>query len=248
MRKFIENNGGRILTRHKVDKILVEKGRVGGVRVKDKIFRSPIVVANVNAKTAFLELIGEENLDRKFANYIKNLKMSPSAFLVFLGVDLNLSDYPTIIENLDEGYSVVINSNADPSMAPDGKASITILTLASYNDFPERGTEDYRRKKREFAEKLVKKAESVIPNLSKHIIVQDAATPKTFERYTFMPKGAIYAFDQSIHTKRPYFKTPINGLYLASASTFPGGGIEAVVISGAICANDICGWEICAHR
>ena len=49
--------------------------------------------------------------------------------------------------------------------------------------------------------------------------------------------------DQSINTKRPYFKTPIKGLYLASASTFPGGGIEAVVISGILCANDICGWN-----
>jgi all-trans-retinol 13,14-reductase len=43
--------------------------------------------------------------------------------------------------------------------------------------------------------------------------------------------------------KRPYFKTPIKGLYLASASTFPGGGIEGVIISGMICANDICNWE-----
>jgi len=59
-----------------------------------------------------------------------------------------------------------------------------------------------------------------------------------------MPEGAIYSFDQSIHTKRPYFKTPIKGLYLASASTFPGGGIEAVVISGIICANDIHGWKV----
>ena len=57
-----------------------------------------------------------------------------------------------------------------------------------------------------------------------------------------MPEGAIYAFDQSTETRRPYFKTPIRGLYLASASTFPGGGVEAVVIAGTICANDICGW------
>ena len=102
----------------------------------------------------------------------------------------------------------------------------------------------YLEKQRQFAGMLIKKAEKTIPNLSQHIIVQDAATPKTFERYTSMPEGAIYAFDQSIGVKRPYFKTPIRGLYLASASTFPGAGIEAVVISGIICANDICGWEI----
>ena len=244
LKDFIEDNGGKVLTRHRVDKILVENGEVKGVKVGNKVFKSPIVVANANAKTTFLELVGEENLDRDFVEYIKRLKMSPSCFMVFLGVDMDLSGYPTIIENLDEGYSIAINSNADPGLAPKGKASVTILMGANYYDFPERGTKEYLEKKREFAEFLIKKAEKIIPNLSKHIVVQDAATPKTFERYTSMPEGAIYAFNQSINIKRPYFKTPIKGLYLASASTFPGGGIEAVVISGIICANDICNWEV----
>lgn len=244
LKEFIENHGGKVLVRHKVDRILVREGRVEGVRVNDKFFRSPIVVANANAKTTFLELVGEENLDKEFVEYIKSLKMSPSCFMVFLGVDTNLADYPTLIENLDEGYSIVINSNADPSLAPKDKASVTILTGCDYHDLPEREVKEYLEKKKKLAEILIKRAEKAISNLSKHIVVQDAATPKTFERYTLMPEGAIYAFDQSINTKRPYFKTPIKGLYLASASTFPGGGIEAVIISGIICANDICNWEI----
>ncbi|PUA31322.1 MAG: all-trans-retinol 13,14-reductase [Candidatus Terraquivivens tikiterensis] len=244
LKDFIEDKGGKVLTNHKVDKILVENGEVKGVKVGNKVFRSSIVVANANAKTTFLELVGEEHLDKIFVEYIKSLKMSPSCFMVFLGVDMDLSGYPTIVENLDEGYSIAINSNADPSLAPRGMASVTILTPANYHDFPERWTKEYSEKKKEFAETLIKKAERVIPNLSERIIVQDAATPKTFERYTSMPEGAIYAFDQSIGTKRPYFKTPVKGLYLASASTFPGGGIEAVVISGIICSNDICDWKI----
>ena len=170
--------------------------------------------------------------------------MSPSCFAVFLGLDMNLRDHPSIIVNLDEGYYLVINSNADPTLAPKGKASVMILTGANYRDFPERGTEEYLRLKKTLAEELIEKVEKLIPDLSKHIVVMDAATPKTYEIYTSMPEGAIYAFDQSIHTKRPYFKTPIKGLYLASASTFPGGGIEAVTISGIICVNDICGWRV----
>jgi len=244
IKDFIEKQGGRVLIKHKVDKIFVENGEVRGVKVGEKILKAPIIVANVNAKTTFLELVGEDNLDKNFVEYIKGLKMSPSAFMVFLGVDMDLSDYPTLIKNLDAGYEVVINSNADPALAPKGKASITIITLANYQDFPDRGTEEYLKKKKEFAERLIRKAEEVIPGLSEHVIVEDAATPKTFERYTSMPEGAIYAFDQSINTKRPYFKTPIKGLYLASASTFPGGGVEAVVISGIICANDICNWRL----
>lgn len=245
-KEFIEEHGGKVLVKHKVDKILIERGKVKGVKVGDKIFISPVVVSNANAKSTFLELVGEDNLDEEFVEYIKGLKMSPSCFMVFLGVDMDLSNYPTSIMNLDDNYGIIISSNADPSLAPKGKASITIITLAgiNYHDFPERGTKEYLQKKQELAEALIKKAEKVIPELSKHIIVQDAATPKTLERYTLMPEGALYSFDQSIETRRPYFKTPIKGLYLAGASTFPGGGIEAVVISGMICANDICNWEV----
>ncbi|MEM3194477.1 MAG: all-trans-retinol 13,14-reductase, partial [Candidatus Bathyarchaeia archaeon] len=191
-----------------------------------------------------LELVGEEHLDKEYADFIRGLRMLPSAFMVFLGVDMDLSGYPTLINDLDGGYGLVINSNADPALAPRGMASLTIITLANYRDFPPRGTEEYLRRKREAAEALIQKAEKIIPGLSKHIIVFDAATPKTFERYTSMPEGAIYAFDQSIETRRPYFKTPIKGLYLVGASTFPGGGVEAAAISGIICANDINGWRI----
>ena len=119
-----------------------------------------------------------------------------------------------------------------------------ILADANYYDFPERETKEYEEKKREFAGELIQKVEKVIPNLGKHIEVLEIATPRTMERYTSMPEGALYSFDQSIETKRPYFKAPIKGLYLAGASTFPGGGIEGSTISGIICANDICKWEV----
>jgi all-trans-retinol 13,14-reductase len=240
---FIESHGGNVLVKHKVDKILVEDREVRGVLVGDENFKASIIIANANAKTTFIELVGEDNLDKEFIEYIKGLKMSPSVFMLFLGVDMDLLNYPTLIKNLDQDCEVVINSNADLSLAPKDKASITILGDANYHNFPEKGTEEYLQKKKEFAEMLIQKAEKVIPDLSKHIIVQDAATPRTFERYTSMPEGALYSFDQSMGVKRPYFKTPIKGLYLASASTFPGGGIEAVTISGIICANDICNWK-----
>ena len=120
---------------------------------------------------------------------------------------------------------------------------IMILPSEAYDSFEERGTPEYRARKRSFAEELVDKASRLIPGLKEHIVIMDAATPRTFERYTLNPCGAIYGLDQSAGApERPYFKTPIKGLYLVGASIFPGGGIEAVVISGIIAANDISGW------
>lgn len=240
---FIKIHGGNVLTNYKVDKITVKNNIVEGVKVRDEIFKAPIVVSNVNAKITFLELVKEKNLDKKFIDYIKGLKMSISCFVVYLGVDLDLSNYSTLIKNMDENIEIAIISNSDRSLAPKGKSSLLILGEANYCDFPERGTEEYLKKKNEFVEKLIKKAEKIIPDLSKHIEVLDTATPKTFEKYTSAPEGALYSFDQSIKIKRPCFKTPIKGLYLVGASTFPGGGIEGTVISGIICANDICDWK-----
>lgn len=251
LKKFIESHNGKVLLNHKVEKILTGNKKVKRVKSGDKIFKSSVVVSNANAKTTFLELVDENNLNKKFVEYIKNSKMSPSCLMVSLGLNMDLSDYPTTIHYLDESnsekdFAIIINSNADSTLAPKNKASVTILTLtyANYYDFPEKGTKEYLEKKKELAEILIKKAEKIIPDISKHIEILDVATPKTFERYTSMPEGALYSFDQSIGIKRPYFKTPIRGLYLAGASTFPGGGIEAVVISGMICANDICNWQV----
>jgi all-trans-retinol 13,14-reductase len=255
LEKYIEDHGGRVMLRHGVDRILVApdsesnswskrgKFKVKGVHAGGEFYASPIVIANVNAKTTFLELIGEEYLDASFAGYIKGLAMSPSVFMVFLGVNMDLSNYPVLIHNLDEGYGIVIGSNADPSLAPPGKASVTLLTGARYRDFPPRGTSEYLAKKQLLADALIQKVEKLIPGLAEHIIVCETSSPRTLEFYTRMPEGAIYAFDQSKDTKRPFFKSPIRGLYLAGASTFPGGGIEAVIISGRITANDIIGWK-----
>jgi all-trans-retinol 13,14-reductase len=58
-----------------------------------------------------------------------------------------------------------------------------------------------------------------------------------------MPEGALYCFEQSSEVKRPGFKTPSKGLYLASASSGHGGGIESVAMTGIICSHDINGWK-----
>lgn len=78
--------------------------------------------------------------------------------------------------------------------------------------------------------------------------------PMTINRFILLPRKKLEIEPEVVikapgiirrtETKRPYFKAPTKGLYLAGASTFPGGGIEGSTISGIICANDICKWEV----
>ena len=193
-----------------------------------------------------LNLVGEENLPGDYVRHLRSLRPSVTAFVAYLGVEMDLSGYPPLIKSLDHGVGIAISSNLDPSLAPEGHACVNVITILppeAYDAFGERGTPEYRARKRAFADELVEKASRLIPGLRERVVVMDAATPKTFERYTLNPRGAIYGLDQSAGApERPYFKTPVKGLYLVGASTFPGGGIEAVVISGIIAANDISGW------
>jgi all-trans-retinol 13,14-reductase len=187
-----------ILTNHKVDQILVENNHVTGVRTETSIFLSPIVVANTNAKTTFLQLVPRGTLDQKFIDAIDHLKMSKSLVLVQLGVDMNLTYLTSLINMPDKDTHISISSNVDPTTAPQGKASVTVLLNGTYAQTPALGTPEYAQFKEECLQKALIKAETIIPGISKHILVKEVLTPRSFERFTSMPEGAIFAFDQSM--------------------------------------------------
>lgn len=77
--------------------------------------------------------------------------MSTSFFLLYLGVDLDLREYPVLLKNINEGWEITINSNADKGMAPEGKSSIMVLLdkKISYADFPDRDSKEYAKRKEE---------------------------------------------------------------------------------------------------
>ena len=241
LKEVIEKNNGTVLTNCKVDQILVSNNQVAGVHANNQTFLSPIVVANANAKTTFLELIPQGAINQKFIDAIAKLKMSFSAMMVTLGVDIDLSHLSSIIKVLDDDnkFSLYICSNADPTIAPQGKSTITFFVDTTYEETPQPGTPEYARYKETLAQQKITKIEKVIPELHKHIVIKEVLTPRSFERFTSMPKGAIYSFDQSVGKQRPYFKTPLKGLYLASSSTGLGAGVEAVIMMGLQCASDI---------
>lgn len=91
---------------------------------------------------------------------------------------------------------------------------------------------EYTELKEALADKLIAAAEEIIPQLSKHIVYKDIATPLTFERYTLNSEGALHGWFPAPGAKLRSQKTPIKNLYQAGHWTFPGGGIFAVALSG----------------
>ncbi len=91
----IKRNGGKILLRSKVSKIIVDKKKVTGVEFENKnlgkcLVTSDYVIANSDIKHTLLEMIDSQYLSRKVIEKTKNYEMSPAMGIVYLGIDLDL--------------------------------------------------------------------------------------------------------------------------------------------------------------
>jgi all-trans-retinol 13,14-reductase len=239
---YISENNGTVLFGSSVDEITVLDNAVTGVKVGSTSFSAPVVVSNVNAKTLYLDLVDKDFLPKGFVQYIQNLPMGASIFAVHAGVHADLSQYPAIIQDRDQHIYFVIGSHNDPTVAPQNSATIAISETARFQDFANKPSFEYQHYVKNRARDLLEKAKKRLPEIQGHIVVQDSMTPITFQDLVNMPEGAIYGFDQSRVSVRPYFKSPISGLYLSNASS-SGGGVEAVVINGILCKHDIEQWK-----
>jgi all-trans-retinol 13,14-reductase len=255
--KGVTKHGGDLALKTLVKKIVVEDGKATGVELADgTMVRSRYVVSNADGRQTFLTLIGEQYLSPKLAKELKETQLTGSVFLVSLGVDIDLKamgfDGTTIVYNrsdsIDDIYSgdpeksslwIKMHSLRDPSQAPQGMATVQIMTLFPYNYMgywkrEKDGTrgKEYRELKEALADKLIASAEKIIPQLSKHIVCKDIATPLTYERYTLNSEGASHGWFPAPGAKMRSQKTPFKNLYQAGHWTFPGPGIFTVALSG----------------
>jgi phytoene desaturase len=250
----------------RVDRVLVKDRTAIGVRLADGTeITSDIVVSNVNAKTLYLDMIGEEHLPWLARYGIKSYEVSMSCPMVYVGVDYEppleahhsltigplelMNDFwwnmykPGILP--EEPFGLICwPTECDGSLAPEGHHVLNIMSMGSYNI----AGSDWDREKARYVERLLDFHSSFsVPGLKDHVKVVDCATPLDFERQLLHPAGAIYGLQMDLPaqaTFRPAAKSKsIKGLYLTGASTHPGGGVPSVVASGVIAAGLIDKYE-----
>jgi len=255
----IENNGGEVFVNSGVEEILVSGKKVTGVRTAHGEFLSSNIISNISPMTT-MELAGNGHFKKKYISSVHDQKLAISGIQIYMGLDctlgslgidpddylINMSDtydledqYQKCLENDFEnaggGFGITCFSNLDKSMAPDGKATLSLFSLAGGKKWFEYDETTYRQKKKEVTELLIKKAERLVPGLSDHIEVLETATPRTLWRYTGNPEGTFHGFEQSVTQagvlRRFSRKYPLKGLYQVGAWTFPGGGYAGAMFS-----------------
>jgi phytoene desaturase len=258
MAERIKECGSEVRFNTTVTEILTDQGRcVKGVRTdKGEEFLADVIISDANAIDTLTKFIDHDALKRSYAQKLSLLKKSISAITVYIGLDVPAKQigmsYPVLSVNatydhdeafrccLSNDYShcnlaVVDHSQLDPGLAPVGKSSICVMTLANYAGWGTLTTEEYDKKKKETADSIVANLEKYLPGLSSHIEVIEVGTPKTMERFAVLPQGAVYGFSQIVaqsSLSRLSQETDLKGLFLTGAWTRPGCGVHGCLVSG----------------
>ena len=155
------------------------------------------------------------------------------------------ADYQSCLQGeIEKGsFGVAVYDNIFEGYSQPGTTTLQLIFLCGYE--PWRKYEaayksgrkaDYQREKDRWTDILVQRAaKELIPGLASMIEVKEAGTPLTNWRYTGNTAGAIYGFEQSLdnaYMNRIKNRTPVQGLYLASAWGNPGGGFGGVFRGG----------------
>lgn len=69
----LKANGGELRLKSRVEKIVIEQGRVVGAATKEGVFKAPIVVSNAGIQPTVLKLLGEQYFDDGYVNYVKSI-------------------------------------------------------------------------------------------------------------------------------------------------------------------------------
>jgi phytoene dehydrogenase-like protein len=144
----LQARGGEIKTRARVERITVRDGRVTGVVTTDRFYEAPIVVSNAGIQPTVLKLVGPENFDSGYVNYVKDIVPSlgfTCQRYIFSRPVLKQGVYVCTSENsyidvgrldrmkdgeIPEVVSVygVVPAHFDRGMAPAGKQMLLIGT------------------------------------------------------------------------------------------------------------------------
>jgi len=249
----LERHGGQLRCRSAVAEILVEDGRASGVRLEDgRVLRARRGVVSNASPWDTLELIGAQALPPRW----RQQRAATPACASFLHWHVGLRGeglehlpiHHVWVGDWKRGISAERNmvvlsmpSRLDPSLAPAGHQVLHGYTPANepwdlWRDL-EPGTVAYEALKAERCGIFRQVMEELVPDLADRVVVELHGTPRTHQRYLRVQRGSYGPALGADQGPFPGGTTPIEGLVLCGAGSFPGIGVPPVAVSGAAAAH-----------
>jgi prolycopene isomerase len=264
--KRIRELGSNIMYNTRVERILVENGKVIGVETSNGIkIKTNHVISNASQTLVYNKLIYPKSEVPEIAYKEVNARIHGlSAFVVYLGLDvsaeeLGITEYSYFIMGSDmdteilydqwkglgvpKGQATVCLNVAIPDCSPPGTSIVYITTLFRPEAWANVKPEEYVEVKNRIADGLITDFEKALGiSIRDHIEEIEVATPQTFARYTRTYNGIIYGYEpESWDSLVPRLMsmnddTHIEGLEFAGGFGRRGHGYSSALNDGEIAA------------
>jgi C-3',4' desaturase CrtD len=255
----LEKYGGKLYMRHSIEAIHTEAGKATGVTVKDlktgktQEETANEIVANVTVQNLVQLLnVCQQVTVNRYRQRVAKLPEASGAFVIYLGVTREaiphncpphlqfLYDYDGII---GENNSLFVSvSKLGDGRAPEGQATIIASSFTDTNIWWQGDTTDYQKIKQAYTDEAIARLGTYFKLTPETIIHQEAATPRTFAKYTGRESGIVGGIGQRVTTFGPFgfaTRTPVKHLWLVGDSTHPGEGTAGVSYSALTAVRQI---------
>ncbi|WP_299751687.1 phytoene desaturase [uncultured Tateyamaria sp.] len=262
MADVVEDQGGALLMDTQVDEIVVDKGRVRGVRLESGLeLGADVVVSNADAGHTYDRLMRQVPKKRWTPAKLKRTRYSMSLFVWYFGTKgtrgqwddvghhtiLNGPRYTGLLRDifikgkLADDMSLYVHrpSVTDPSVAPEGADTFYVLSPVPHLGH---GGVDWATEAEAYKAKVLAVLEDqLLPGLGSKISTEQVFTPETFRDRYLSPHGAGFSIEPRILQSawfRPHnVSEEAEGLYLVGAGTHPGAGVPGVISTAEVLAQ-----------
>ncbi len=243
--------GGELRVGCPVERVERHEG-VYRVTTRRGVFAASQVVAAVPA--ALAARMGPEPVAEALAPYLRrDAAAMGGAAVVFLGVPEYqvagqvfthhqlLHDYA---QPLGDGNNMFVSVSApgDTESAPAGYRAAMISTHCELEPWEGLSPDAYGDRKREIGERLITLARRVYPELGRDAVVCEVATPRTYERFTRRPRGAVGGVRQTLantNQRAIPHHVGVPGYWLVGDNTWPGLGTVACCLGSRLVAEGV---------
>ncbi|MGW8194487.1 MAG: phytoene desaturase family protein, partial [Desulforhopalus sp.] len=202
----LEKNGVTICTKARVDKILVEKGRVRGVEVRGRNITAKAVVSNSGITNTVQNLTDRDVYSDEFLEKADAVRVNNSSCQVYLGIkegekindvgDLLFTSTAAEFDS-EELLDMRTRSKTFSIYYPKTRPGIDRYTIVAsmnsrFDDWAELNDDQYFLEKEALISRSIVDLERYLPGVTEKIDWAEAATPKTFNSYTLHTKGTSF--------------------------------------------------------
>jgi len=253
MKVELKKNGVDVQTSSKVEKAVVKNGAIAGVVINGEEITTKVLLSNGNILSTIHDWVGDEYFSSEFLNSVSDVVLNKSSCQVYMGLKpgekfdfigdlLFTSTYPEFVP--EKIVSQKITSRTFSVYYPEirpGSLDYTIVASmnADFADWENFSDEEYKVEKQKMIDDTVKALDRYISGIADKLDYTEAATPRTFKRYTLHGGGSSFGTKfEGLDVSMKLHKE-VGGLFHTGSVGIIMSGWLGAANYGVIVANDV---------